>query len=330
MPRVLITPATLNGIDGRYLTVLEQAGFDVVTPPAPWDHQLVEQELMDLLPGIDATIAGMEPYNARVLAAFPQLKVIARVGVGYDAVDLAAAHQQGVVVTITAGANHHTVAEHAFALYFALAKQVTVDDRNMRAGKWIRHVTIPVRGQTLGIVGLGRIGKAMAERALAFGMKVIAYEVQPDQAWLTKHPVTVVTLEALFKQSDVVSLHAPATAETKHLINRTSLGWMKPTALLLNTARGGLVDEVALAEALRTGKLAGAGLDVFAQEPTPKDHPFYQLDNVVMTPHTGGTDLQSRLDMAEMAAQSIVDLRQGKWNEGVIANREVKPKFAWK
>ena len=192
-------------------------------------------------------------------------------------------------------------------------EKLTVDDRNMRAGKWIRHVTIPVRGQTLGIVGLGRIGKAMALRALAFGMHVVAFEVAPDHAWLKSHAVKLTTLEELLKQSDVVSLHAPATAETKHLMNSKTLALMKPTAFLLNTARGGLVDETDLAEALRSGKLAGAGLDVFAQEPTPPDHPFYHLDNVVMTPHTGGTDLKSRLDMAELAAQSIVDLSQGKW-----------------
>lgn len=330
MPRVLITPATLNSIDGNYLTLLKQAGFEIVTPPAPWDHQLVEEELMQLLPGMDASIAGMEPYNARVLAAHPQLKVIARVGVGYDAVDLAAATKHGVAVTITAGANHDTVAEQAFALYFALAKQITVDDRNMRAGKWIRHVTIPVRGQTLGIVGLGRIGKAMALRALAFGMHVIAYEVTPDHAWLKSHAVKLTTLEDLLKQSDVVSLHAPATAETRHLINARTLAWMKPTAFLLNTARGGLVDEVALADALRSGRIAGAGLDVFAQEPTPPDHPFYHLDNVVMTPHTGGTDLKSRLDMAELAAQSIVELSRGNWPEHLVVNREVKQRFQWK
>lgn len=329
MPRVLITPTTLKGIEGNYLTLLRQAGMEIVTPPEPWDHQLREEEILEQLKGIDATIAGMEPYNAKVLAAHPQLKVIARVGVGYDAVDMAAATRQGVVVTITAGANHDTVAEHAFSLLFALAKQVVVDDRTVRQGKWIRHVTIPIRGQTLGIVGLGRIGKAMALRALAFGMKVIAYELHPDTNWLSQHDVKLADLATLLKQSDVVSLHAPATPETKHLINEKTLALMKPNAFLINTARGGLVDEPALVAALTANRIAGAGLDVFAQEPPPQDHPFFALDNVVMTPHTGGTDLQSRLDMAEFAARSIVELSQGKWPEQLIVNRELKGRFAW-
>lgn len=329
MPRVLITPTTLKGIEGNYLTLLREAEMEIVTPPEPWDHQLREEEILEQLKGVDATIAGMEPYNARVLAAHPQLKVIARVGVGYDAVDLAAATKQGVAVTITAGANHDTVAEHAFSLLFALAKQVVVDDRTVRQGKWIRHVTIPIRGQTLGIVGLGRIGKAMALRALAFGMKVIAYELQPDTNWLAQHDVKLVDLTTLLRQSDVVSLHAPATPETKHMINEKTLAMMKPNAFLINTARGGLVDEPALVAALKSNRIAGAGLDVFAQEPPPQDHPFFALDNVVMTPHTGGTDLQSRLDMAEFAARSIVELSQGKWPGHLIVNREVKDRFRW-
>lgn len=329
MPRVLITPTTLKGIEGNYLQLLRDAGMEIITPPEPWDHQLREDEVLQQLAGVDATIAGMEPYNAKVLAAHPQLKVIARVGVGYDAVDLAAATKHGVAVTITAGANHDTVAEHAFSLLLALAKQVVTDDLTVRQGKWIRHVTIPIRGQTLGIVGLGRIGKAMALRALAFGMKVIAYELNPDTSWLAQHAVTLTDLPTLLKQSDVVSLHAPATPETKHLINEKTLALMKPTAFLLNTARGGLIDEPALVAALKANGIAGAGLDVFAQEPPPQDHPFFQLDNVVMTPHTGGTDWQSRLDMAELAARSIVELSQGKWPEQLIVNREVKSSFRW-
>ncbi len=157
MPRVLITPTTLKNIPGNYLTLLQKAGMEIVTPPEPWDHQLSEEEMMVLLKGIDATVAGSEPYTAKVLAAHPQLKVIARVGVGYDAVDMKAATEHAVAVSITPGANHDTVAEHAFSLLLALAKHVTVVDRQMRQGEWIRHCTVPVRGKTLGIVGLGRI-----------------------------------------------------------------------------------------------------------------------------------------------------------------------------
>src|SRR5438552_9486937 len=183
MPRVLITPVQMKGVQGTYLERLGKAGFEIVTPPAPWDHQLTEEEMFQVLPGVDATLAGSEPYTQKVLTSHPQLKVIARLGVGYDAVDVPAATEHGVVVTITCGTNHDTVAEHAFSLLLALAKYVTVTDRQMRQGLWIRDVTIPIRGRTMGIVGLGRIGKAMALRSLAFGMKVIAFDTQPDAAF---------------------------------------------------------------------------------------------------------------------------------------------------
>lgn len=331
MPRVLMTPSTMKGIEGNYLTLLRKAGMEVVTPPEPWDHQLSEAELMGLLPGICATVAGSEPYTEKVLAANPQLRVIARVGVGYDAVDMAAANRHAVAVAITPGANHDTVAEHAFSLLLAWAKHVTIVDRQMRQGEWIRHCTVPIRGKTLGIVGLGRIGRAMAARGLAFGMKVIAFETLPDPMWMARsgQGIQLVSLEELLAKSDVISLHAPAKPETKHLINRKTLALMKPTAFLLNTARGSLIDEEALFEALTTGKLAGAGLDVFAQEPPPKDHPFFALENVVMTPHTGGTDTQSRLDMAELAAKAIVEIAAGRWPQELLVNKEIKDRFRW-
>lgn len=330
MTRVLITPTTLKNIEGRYRTLLTEAGMEIVTPPEPWDHQLREEELFQLLPGIDATVAGMEPYNAKVLAAHPQLKVIARVGVGYDAVDVDAATSQGVAVTITPGANHDTVAEHAFSLLLAWAKHVTIGDREVRQGQWNRNVTVPIRGGTMGIVGLGRIGQAMALRAQAFGMKVIAYEVKPDAAFVARQQIQLVDLPTLFSTSDVVSLHAPATPATKHMVNAQTLGLMKPNAFLLNTARGGLIDEEALYMALKLGRIAGAGLDVFAQEPPPKDHPFFQLENIVMTPHTAGTDVQSRLDMAELASKAIVELAAGRWPEQLVVNQAVRSKFHWK
>lgn len=329
MPRVLITPTTLKNITGNYLTLLQKAGMEIVTPPEPWDHQLSEEEMLTQLKDIDATVAGSEPYTAKVLAAHPQLKVIARVGVGYDAVDMAAASKHAVAVSITPGANHDTVAEHAFSLLLALAKHVTIVDQQMRQGQWIRHCTVPIRGNTLGIVGLGRIGRAMALRGLAFGMKVIAYEVQPDTAFVAQHHIKLVDLPELFRTSDVISLHAPATPQTKHMVNRQTLALMKPNAFLLNTARGGLVDEEALFDTLKNRRIAGAGLDVFAQEPPPKDHPFFTLDNVVLTPHTGGTDTQSRLDMAELASKAIVELAAGRWPAELIVNQDIRERFRW-
>ncbi len=329
MPRVLITPTQLHELQGPYINLLNDAGLEIVTPPAPWDHQLSEAELMVALKNVAATVAGSEPYTERVLQAHPQLKVIARVGVGYDAVDVPAATAHGVAVAISPGANHDTVAEHAFSLLLALTKHVTLADREMREGKWIRRITIPLRGQTLGIVGLGRIGKAMAQRGIAFGMKVIAHDVQPNDSFCQTHGIAVVELNDLFRRADVISLHAPMFSATLNMLYDSTLALMYPTAYLLNTARGGLIDEAALFEALKNNKIAGAGLDVFAEEPPSQNHPFFALPNVVMTPHTAGTDSKSLLDMAALAAKAIVELAQGRWPAEQMINQEVRSRFTW-
>jgi phosphoglycerate dehydrogenase-like enzyme len=328
MPTVLVTPTVLNDGRGSYRGMLREAGFDLLFPQ-PWDHALNEAELRALLPGVAAVIAGAEPYNAEVLAAGRDLRVIARVGVGYDAVDLEAATRRGVAVTIAPGANHETVAEHLFALMLALFKNIVPDHLNTKAGRWVRATTIPVRGQTMGIVGLGRIGKAVAVRARAFRMKVIAYELQPDQDFARQHDVELVSLHDLFRRADVVSLHVPATPQTWHLVCAETLNLMKPTAYLLNTSRGILCREADLVEALRCRRIAGAGLDVFDAEPPPPDHPLLQLDNVVLTPHTAGTDRQSAVDMAELAARSIIALARGDWPADQVVNPAVRERFRW-
>jgi D-3-phosphoglycerate dehydrogenase / 2-oxoglutarate reductase len=326
-PKVLITPTALAELKSDFLDVLRKGGFEICYPSRAM--QMSEDDLCRELPGISATLASMEPYTSRVFKAFPELKVVARVGVGYDAVDVPAATAHGVAITITPGTNQDTVAEHTFALLLGLAKNVRYADQSVREGRWERTATLPVRGQTLGIVGLGRIGKAVAIRGECFGMRLLAYETAPDADFVRQHHVTLVPLERLLAESDYVTLHTPATAATRHLINRESLARMKPTAFLINTARGGLVREADLVEALQNKRLAGAGLDVFENEP-PGDHPLLRLDNVLITPHTAGVDLKSRDDMARSAAEAVVSLYQGKWPAHQIVNPEVREQFRWK
>jgi phosphoglycerate dehydrogenase-like enzyme len=284
-----------------------------------------ETELIANLEGIDATLAGSEPYTRRVLEARPQLKVISRNGVGYDAVDLKAATDHGIPVTVSP-ANEEAVAEHALALILALAKQILPQHEGIRRGAWLRELTRPLRSQTLGIAGLGRIGKALAFRARAFGMKVIAHEPYPDAAFIKQHAIDLVPLERIFAESDFISLHLPLTAESKGLIDRRYLSLMKPTAFLVNTSRGGVINEADLVEALREKGIAGAGLDVFEKEP-PGDSPVTKLDNVVLTAHTAGVDAKSGEDMAAMAARTIVQLIRGEWAEGLVVNPGVKGAF---
>ncbi len=235
MDKILIAPMTLAGLEGAYAQALRDAGFELVYPNKA--AQLTEDELLEVLPGIKASLAGSEPYTARVLAAHPSLRVIARAGVGFDAVDVAAATQQGVAVCITPGTNEGAVAEHTFSMILGLAKNLVAQHLAVKAGGWPRGGNLPLRGRTLGIAGLGRIGKAVAVRGQAFGMHLLAYDPVPDTAFAAHHHVTLVPFERLLAESDYLTLHLPVSADSRYLINRQTLARMKPTAFLINTAR---------------------------------------------------------------------------------------------
>jgi phosphoglycerate dehydrogenase-like enzyme len=323
----MIGPAPLARLEGDFLNVLTAAGFECVYPKVA--VQMTEADLLEQMDGVRAGLAGSEPYTRRVFENCPDLKVVARVGVGYDAVDVKAATDHGVVVTIAPGTNQDAVSEHCFMLILALAKNLMRQHQPIRDGKWPRPASLPLRGKMLGLVGLGRIGRSMAIKALAFGMEVMAYEPFPDMAFVEKHGVTLSPLEDLLRQADYVSLHLPAMEGTRALINAERLKLMKPTAFLINTARGAVVDEVALYEALRDKRIAGAGLDVLEEEPPLPNNPLLQLDNVVLTAHTAGVDLQSRDDMARKAAECIAAISRGEWPAECVVNPEVRERFRW-
>src|SRR5262245_33919273 len=326
MEKVLIGPAQLAGLEASFVPALRGAGFDLVYPKRR--AQMVEAELLEQLAGVKATIAGSEPYTPRVLDAHPQLRVIARAGVGYDAVDVHAATERGIAVTITPNTNQDAVAEHTFGMMLALAKSIVTQHQGTVAGKWPRQANLPLRGRTLGIAGLGRIGKAVAILGQCFGMKLLAYEPYPDHAFAAKYGLRFVSFDELLAESDYLSLHMPATVESRQLINRATLAKMKPTAFFINTARGALVNEADLVDALRNKRIAGAAIDVFEEEP-PGDHALFHLENVVVTPHAAGVDLQSRDDMALSAAQAIISLSRGEWPAEKIVNPEVRERFRW-
>jgi len=328
MPKVMIGPAPLANLEGEFFTVLKEGGFELVYPKK--QVQMVEEDVLAQMPGIAASLAGSEPYTRKVFAALPDLKIVARAGVGWDAVDVQAATDHGVVVAIAPGTNQDAVAEHTFMLMLGLAKNLMSQHLQIKEGKWPRKANLPLRGRTLSLVGLGRIGKSVALRGLAFGMKVLAYEPYPDKAFIEKHGIKLTTLEDVLKYGDYVSLHVPLSPESKHLINAKTLALMKPTAFVINTARGPIIDELALAEALGSKKIAGAGLDVFVDEPPGATHPLLKLDNVLLTAHMAGVDLQSRDEMALMAAQCIARLARGEWPAECIVNPEVRSKFKWK
>jgi D-3-phosphoglycerate dehydrogenase / 2-oxoglutarate reductase len=327
MPNVLIGPAPLRNRPGRFREILERAGF---TPfEVAGNHTLTEAELVPVLPRADAMLAGGELMSDRMLALAPRLRVISRTGVGYDTIDVAAATARGIVVTITPGTNHDSVAEQTFALLLALARNVVANDRVIHAGGYDRSVVQPLRGKTMGLVGLGRIGKAVASRAVAFGMRVVAHDTMADAAFVAAHGIELIGFNQLLAQADVVSLHVPLIPETRQMINKETLALMRPGSYLINTARGGLVVEDDLAESLASGHLAGAGLDVQAEEPPLPGNPLLGLPNVVMSPHIAGVDTKALSDMAVLAAECVVGLYQGKWPAECIVNRELGGRWKW-
>jgi D-3-phosphoglycerate dehydrogenase len=245
------------------------------------------------------------------LAAAPRLKVISKHGVGYENIDLEAARDRNIPVAIAGGAIADSVADMALALLLALARQIPQGDASVRAGDWKRFVGPELAGKTLGIVGLGQIGKGVCRRAKGFGLQVVAYDTYQDQAFAASWGVSYLPLDELLAQSDFISLHAPVTAETRHLMGAEQLARMKPTAYLINTARGELVDELALYEALKQGHLAGAASDVFIQEP-PGEHPLLTLANFIATPHSAGQTPEGLRRMGEITAENALRVLRGE------------------
>ncbi len=318
--RVLCAAAFI-GTRPELLQRLGDEGYEVILNES--GRTLDEAALTALLPGVVATIAGSEPYNERTLAAAADLRIIARLGVGYDQIDVPAATRQGVTVAMAFGTNHDAVADHAFAMMATLASSLTEYDRRVRAGAWGSLAHARLHGATVGLVGFGRIGRAVAKRCQGFAMRVLVHDPLIDATTLGHLGCTQVGLDELLAESDFVSLHAPLLPATRHLIDGTALSRMKSSAYLINTARGPLVDEAALIAALEAGEIAGAGLDVFEIEPLPEDSRLRTLDSVVLSPHAAGMSEGAVRAMTDRCIESILTHLDGRPLEpGLVLNPE--------
>jgi lactate dehydrogenase-like 2-hydroxyacid dehydrogenase len=280
------------------------------------EHELPVPELIRHVADVEAIIPmGAHPIPEPVLAAAPRLRIVAVAAVGYNIVDVAAATRRGVLVTNTPGVLTDTTADMAWALMLGVARRVPESDRFVRAGKWTgvywsQLMGADVHGTTLGVIGLGRIGQAIARRAQGFGMRVLYHKRTPDPEAARSVGAEYRTKVDLLRESDFVVLSIPLTPETRHLIGAAELALMKPTAFLVNVARGPVVDEAALVEALQTNRIAGAGLDVFEDE--PKLHPgLLGLENLALTPHIGSASGATRRRMATRAAENCVAALEG-------------------
>jgi phosphoglycerate dehydrogenase-like enzyme len=321
--KVLITARTLNveAVGKRALELLRDAGCELIHPPKY--GPLTAEELQPLLKSVDAVFASMDKFTASVLASkeAAQLKLISRWGVGYDAIDVAAATQQGVVIAYIPGLLNDAVADYAMALLFALARRVHEGHLSMREGKWAAGWGQDIGGKTLGIIGCGRIGQAVAKRASGFTMRLLGYDIAPN-AEAKKLGIEFVGLDQLLAESDFISLHCALTPDTRGLIGEAQLRQMKPGAYIINTARGAVMDEAALLRALRENWIAGAALDAFVVEPLPADHPFRTAPNLLLTPHQASFGLDTGARVSTAAAQAIVDLQAGRQPQWVV-NPEV-------
>lgn len=319
--KVLITARTLTEVGEEALALLRKAGCHLTIPPRFGPYRA--PELQPLLKGHDAIFASMDQFNAAVLdsADAAELKIISRWGVGYDAIDIPAATARGIVVAYTPGLLNETVADLTFALLLSLARRVHLGHMQMCRGEWGQGWGVDVFGKTLGIIGCGRIGQAVARRASGFNMRLLGYDLCPETTPTTLG-VRFVSLDELLAESDFVALHAALNTGSRGLLGEAQLRKMKPAAYLINTARGALIDEEALARALREGWIAGAALDVFVQEPLPADHPLRTAPNVLLTPHFASFARETGERVSTTAARAIVDFMNGRKPQFVV-NPEV-------
>lgn len=291
---------------------LVQAGYAVEvneTFRLPSEAELTAK----LSDGVVATIAGGEPYTARVLETAPDLKIVARWGVGYDKVDVAAATRAGIPVAMAFGANHESVAEFAHAMALALACRIGPRDAMVKRGEWVFDGFHPgLWGRTAGIVGLGRIGAAMARRCRGGGMAVLVADPFATDDQVAALGARKVALDTLLAEADLVSIHAPSTPGTRHMFGAAQFAAMKPGAILVNTSRGPLIDQAALCEALKARRLGGVGLDVFEVEPLPADSPLRGFDNVLLSPHVSGMDRQAERLVTQRCVSNILEYLGGR------------------
>lgn len=309
--KILVTPTSfLKPENAAAKAKLEAFADEVVYNDL--GRPLQAEEILERLDGVDGYVAGLDYITADVLEKAPDsLKVISRYGAGVDRVDMPAATAKGIQVTNTPGTNSVAVCELAFALMLCAARNIPKLHTAVEKGEWPRSQGIELCGKTLGIVGMGAIGKNLATRAKAFGMTVNAYDPYFDEAFAKENGIGKLDLDTVLITSDFISLHVPLNDSTRHMINAEKIAEMKDGAVVINTARGGIIDEQAAADAVKSGKLGGLGLDAFEQEPLIES-PLKGLDNVIFTPHTGAHTAEAVSGMGSMAVDNVIAVLSGE------------------
>ena len=311
MHKVLIAALSFSRSSHKPRQMLEKAGCELI-----WNklgRPFTEEELLEFAPQVDAIIVGVDPITKTVLESTKRLKIIAKHGVGVDNIDLETATRRGIIVTNTPGANENAVADLAMGLILAVAREIPKADRLTKAGEWPRLVGTQIWEKTLGIVGFGRIGKGVARRASGFKMRLLAYDpfIDATDPFAQELGVELTDFEKLLKEADFISIHVPLTPTTTKLFNADTFKKMKPTAFIVNTSRGEVIDEMDLKEAIENGLIAGAALDVYSNEP-PKDLAWLNMPRLITTPHIGAYTREANQRMGEMAADAIIKVLRGE------------------
>ena len=301
--KILITPRSYGKTDPSLFDKLERAGYEIVRNDT--GGIMTKEQMIEKIAPCVGVILGVDPFDADVIAAAPNLRAVAKYGVGVDNIDMGACEARSIKVSRTVGANAEAVADYAMALMLSLARKVIPIDKKCRAGDWSKVSTSDVSRKTLGLFGLGAIGKNVAKRAQGFSMKVLAYDVYWDADYAEENGIEYAKPDAIFEQADFVSLHLPLMNSTKNFVDKKRLASMKNDAILINTARGGLIDEDALLEELKSGRLGGAGLDAFAVEP-PENKEWFEMDNVVIGSHCAASTTGATNNMSAMATDNVL------------------------
>lgn len=308
--KVLVTATNYSKLCARAKTLLENEGFEIIENT--FGRPLTFEELKERVGDICGLVAGVDTWNEDVFKLAPNLKVIGRFGIGVDNIDLEAAKTHGIKVMNARAINSDSVAECTVGFILSVLRNIINLNKSTREGKWERYVGNTIRGKKIGLVGFGAIAQYTAKLLSAFETEIYAYDVYPNIEAAKKLGVTMTDLDTIIKQSDIITLHVPLTPETTKLFSDKEFEMMKDTAIIVNVARGQVIDEKALYTALKEKKIAGAGLDVFEAEPTTKDNPLFELDNVVVLPHSAAETYETYDAVGMATAQAIIDVMNGK------------------
>lgn len=308
MYKILITARTFGKYNDLPYKILKDNGCEFLC--LPYDGGDLTKQLADHIVDADGIIAGLEPYDVELLHSARKLKVISRYGVGYDKIDLAAARAKNIDVTNTPGANEDAVADLTIALMLAACRSIPYMDCTIKKGASVRPTGTEMWKKTLGVIGLGRIGKGVVKRAKGFQMNILCCDLYPDEAFAKEYGVTNCDLDTLLRSSDFITIHTPLTEDTRNMLNTKQFQMMKKNAVIVNTARGGIINEDALYRALTNGTILAAGLDATVCEP-PTSSPLAKLENCILTPHAGAATYEAAHSMSMMATENMISVLNG-------------------